>query len=154
MQLAVSTGQPIQSRFSFSALPYNIEGWSYDGETSDVTIIAADAMGNPVPDGTPISFVTDYGVVEANCQTGRFGPTVAGHRESPGTCTVLVTSQGVRPADGRLRVAAYAVGEEFYEDLNSNNLHDIGEPFFDQGATFSSTATRTAASRPGADHPD
>lgn len=136
VQLAVSTGQPIQSRFSMSAEYYNLEGWSYDGETVPVTVIAADSMGNPVPDGTPISFVTEAGLIEANCQTGVAAGAPLPGTGTPGVCSVPIRSQGVRPANGRLRVAAYAVGEEHYEDLNSNNRHDAGEPFLDQGYLF------------------
>ncbi|HEY5634657.1 MAG TPA: Ig-like domain-containing protein, partial [Burkholderiaceae bacterium] len=139
VQLAVSTGQPIQSRFSFSAQPYNIEGWSYVGEASDITIIAADSMGNPVPDGTAISFITEAGLVEANCQTGVANPNrplPGGQNRVAGICAVQLLSQGVRPTNGRLRVAAYAVGEEHFDDLNSNNRYDAGEPFFDQGYLF------------------
>lgn len=136
VQLAVSTGQPIQSRFSMSAEYYNLEGWSYDGETVPVTVIAADSMGNPVPDGTPISFVAGAGSIDANCQTGvATGRPLPGDG-TPGICSVPIRSQGVRPPNGRLRVAAYAVGEEHYEDLNSNNRYDVGEPFFDQGYLF------------------
>lgn len=136
VQLAVSTGQPIQSRFSMSAEYYNLEGWSYDGETVPVTVIAADSMGNPVPDGTPISFVTGAGSIDANCQTGvATGRPLPGDG-TPGVCSVPIRSQGVRPPNGRLRVAAYAVGEEHYEDLNSNNRYDVGEPFLDQGYLF------------------
>jgi hypothetical protein len=136
VQLAVSTGQPIQSRFSMSAAYYNLEGWSYDGETVPVTVIAADSMGNPVPDGTPISFIAEAGLIEANCETGvATGRPLPGDG-TPGICSVQIRSQGVRPANGRLRAAAYAVGEEHYEDLNSNNRYDVGEPFLDQGYLF------------------
>lgn len=136
VQLAVSTGQPIQSRFSFSASALNLEAWSYDGATSDLSIIAADAMGNPVPDGTPISFITDAGSVDANCQTGVASTRPLAGPGTAGTCSVQLVSQGVRPSNGRLRVAAYAVGEEHYVDGNSNNRYDAGETFYDQGYLF------------------
>lgn len=139
VQLAVSTGQPIQSRFSFSASHYNLEGWAYDGSTADITIIAADSMGNPVPDGTSISFISDAGLVNANCQTGVDTERPLPGPPAPGVCSVQLLSQGVRPANGRLRVAAYAVGEEHYDDLNSNNRYDAGEPFLDQGYLFLDT---------------
>lgn len=136
VQLAVSTGQPIQNRFSLSSLIYNCEGWSYDGFCTDLLLIAGDAMGNPVPDGTGISFISDAGVVEANCQTGvATGRPLPGDGE-PGRCGVQLLSAGVRPPNGRFLVAAYAVGEEFYQDLNGNNRYDVGEPFFDQGHLF------------------
>lgn len=136
VQLAVSTGQPIQSRFSMSAEYYNLEGWSYDGEMVPVTVRAADSMGNPVPDGTPISFVAGAGLIEANCQTGvATGRPLPGDGV-PGVCSVPFYSQSVRPPNGRLQVVAYAVGEEHYEDRNSNNRYDVGEPFLDQGYLF------------------
>ncbi len=145
VQLAVSTGQPIQSRFSLSALYYNFEGWSYDGESVIVRADAADSMGNPVPDGTPISFIAERGLIGANCQTGVDQPTrpLPGPGDAfplaPGWCAAELRSLGERPANGRFRVAAYAVGEEHYDDVNSNNLYDAGEPFHDQGYLFLDT---------------
>ncbi|GAA4411486.1 Ig-like domain-containing protein [Quisquiliibacterium transsilvanicum] len=141
VQLAVSTGQPIQSRFSTSFEVLNCEGWSYDGKCGSVGVIAADAMGNPVPDGTAISFIADHGMVEANCQTGVITgrPLPGGDspgEDSPGRCRVSVFSQGTRPSDGRVGVVAYAVGEEHYEDWNSNNRYDVGEAFYDMGYLF------------------
>jgi hypothetical protein len=141
VQLAVSTGQPIQSRFTMSAQHYNIEGWNYDGESVFVTVNAADSMGNPVPDGTPISFISEGGLIAANCQTGvDLGRPLPGPGDetfgAPGWCSAELRSMGTRPANGRFRVAAYAIGEEHYEDANSNNRYDLGEPFLDQGYLF------------------
>ncbi len=136
VQLAVSTGQPIQSRFSLSATEFNIEGWSYDNVTAEVLLIAADAMGNPAPDGTAISFVSDAGLIEANCQTGVANPSrplPGGQNRVAGMCASQLVSQGLRPANGRFRAGAFAVGEEHYTDTNSNNRYDLGEAFNDQG---------------------
>jgi hypothetical protein len=41
--------------------------------------------------------------------------------------------QEPRPADGRVTVLAYAIGEESFVDLNGNNTYDPGEPFQDLG---------------------
>jgi len=145
VQLAVSTGQPIQSRFSMSAEHYNIEGWHYDGSSVYLTVNAADSMGNPVPDGTPVSFVSTAGLVGANCQTGVDQATrpLPGpgdtFPDAPGWCAAELRSMGTRPENGRFRVAAYAIGEEHYEDANSNNRYDVGEQFFDQGHQFLDT---------------
>lgn len=136
VQLAVSTGQPSQRRFSMSAEILNCEGWSYDGDCSVIGLIAADSMGNPVPDGTPISFITDFGLVEANCQTGvSTGRPLPGDG-LPGRCAVNLLSQGERPANGRVGVIAYAIGEESFDDPNGNNRYDAGESFQDLGYLF------------------
>jgi len=144
VQLAVSTGQPIQSRFSMSPMYHNLEGWSYE-ESVIVRVDAGDSMGNPVPDGTPISFIAERGLIGANCQMGVDQPTrpLPGPGDqlpyAPGWCAVEFRAIGERPANGRFRVAAYAVGEEHYDDVNSNNLYDVGEPFHDQGYLFLDT---------------
>ena len=136
VQLAVSTGQPSQARFSLSFEALNCEGWSYDQECTGLGVIAADAMGNPVPDGSAISFVSEYGMVESNCQTGVATDRPLPGSGEPGRCRVSFFSQGTRPSDGRVGVVAYAVGEEHYEDWNGNNRYDVGEAFYDMGYLF------------------
>jgi hypothetical protein len=68
--LTITTGLPTQNFFSLSASSWNIEGWNYNGVTSALTIIASDRLGNPVPDGTAINFVTEGSqIVPASCTT-------------------------------------------------------------------------------------
>lgn len=136
VQLAVSTGQPAQARFSASASIVNCEGWDFDGFCAKVQVIAADALGNPVPDGTAVSFISDRGMVEANCQTGVDTGLPLPGIGAPGRCEVDLFSQGVRPPDGRVAWTAYAVGEEHYEDADGNNRYDPGETFYDMGYLF------------------
>lgn len=117
--LVVSTGIPAQDSFSIAASTLNIEGWKYDGVTSDVTVRLADHFKNPVPDGTAVSFRTCGGSIPASCTT------------TNGACTVQFTSQAPRPANGRAVVLAYALGEESFTDLNGNGIYDLGEPWND-----------------------
>ena len=123
-QLLVSTGIPSQDAFSLSASTHNIEGWTYDGTTTTLTARLADHFSNPVPDGTAVYFTSEGGSITPSCTTG----PPAG----PGTCTVTLTSQALRPDSaangfGRLTVLATAVGEESFTDLNSNGYADPGE---------------------------
>jgi hypothetical protein len=125
--LVVSTGIPAQNSFSPTASILNIEGWSFDGITSDITVRLADHYNNPVPDGTAVYFRTSGGSIQPSCTTTK------------GACTVQFTSQAPRPANGRAVVWAYALGEESFLDLNGNGQYDPGidtftdlpEPFLD-----------------------
>ncbi len=129
--LTVSTGRPTQARFSLSAEYYNLEGLRYDsGATTScndvvcarVTVVAADTFGNPVPDGTVVNFISEGGTFDRpSCQT------------AAGVCTVVFRSANSRPADGRVTIVAYAVGEEDYDDANGNNRYDAGETFRELG---------------------
>ncbi len=133
--LRISTGRPAQDRFSLSFGTHNIEGWNYDGVTTPVYIIASDRLGNPVPDGTAVNFMSEGGQIQPSCTT------------TGGTCSVTFTSANPRPAQdsepsvlavtaGRSTVLAYALGEESFTDLNGNNIYDPGEPFNDLGDAF------------------
>ena len=137
--LSVAVGLPSQLNFSMSQTTRNIEGGSIDGTTNGYQIIAADRSGNPVPLGTSINFVTEGGQIEAIKQTQLVGGIAR-------TTANFVTSEP-RPADGRVTVTAYALGEESFIDLNGNNVYDGpgstdplvpagGEPFQDLGNIF------------------
>ncbi|MBI5912660.1 MAG: hypothetical protein HY848_22240 [Betaproteobacteria bacterium] len=123
-KLLVSTGIPAQDSFSLGASAHNIEGWSNNGEKTTLTIRAADHFHNPVPDGTAVSFTSEGGVVLPGCNT------------VGGVCTTELTSQALRPTNGRVTVLARAIGEETFTDLNGNGTVDnIGEMIDANGAS-------------------
>jgi hypothetical protein len=124
-QLAVAVGLPSQLNFSMSQGTFNIEAFDYDGIKNTYTIYAADRSGNPLPDGTTINFWAEGGQVEASAQTKK--------TNGISSATVNFVSQSPRPADGRVTVVAYVIGEESFVDLNGNNIYDLGEPFQDLG---------------------
>jgi len=125
-RLTITTGLPAQNAFSLSVSTFNIEGWIYDGTTSTLTITASDRLGNPVPDGTAINFITPEGaqINSASCIT------------ASGTCTTTFISANPRPADGRVTVLAYAVGEMSFVDANGDNIYNAGETFYDLGNLY------------------
>jgi len=127
--LSVNSGQPVQNFFSLSASTFNIEGWTYDNESTSVNLLVADRLGQPVPAGTPISFVTEGGQVTASC-------LVVIDANNKSGCTVSLISQAFRPANGRITVLAYTEGEEAFVDANGNNRYDQGETFYDMGQPF------------------
>jgi len=123
--LAIVTGLPAQLQFSLSQKTINIEGADHDGTTNSYTVLAADRSGNPVPDGTSIIFWAEGGQIQGSATTAVSGGIAS--------ATATFVSQSPRPADGRVTVLAYAIGEESFIDLNGNNVWDTGEPFQDLG---------------------
>ena len=120
--ISVATGPATQNSLSISANTLNPEGYDYDGETVSITARIADRYGNPIQNGTSISFTTEGGSVQPNCIT------------SGGECSVTWTSQDPRPADGRVSVLAHLTGEENFTDNNSNGIFDDGDTFNNSGA--------------------
>ena len=126
--LSVAVGLPSQLNFSLSQTAKNIEGFNIDGTTNGYSIIASDRSGNPVPAGTSINFVTEGGQVEPIKQIQLIGGLAR--------ATAGFVSADPRPADGRVTVTAFSLGEESFIDQNGNNRYDVGEPFQDLGNVF------------------
>ena len=118
-QLTITTGLPTQTAFSVSATKLNIEGWDFDGENSTINARLADHFSNAPPEGTVVNFDSEGAKVQPTCSTASAGPTA-----EAGVCSVLFTSQALRPTNGRVSVLAFAVGEEGFTDLNGDGLVD------------------------------
>lgn len=157
-QLVVSTGVPEQASFSLSALVRNVEGGTLNGcqapAGTTLTARLADRFHNPAPDGTAVSFTAEGGTVDASCLTGETSTTltdgtVIKQKGTPGECTVRFCAASPRPADGRVTVLAYALGEESFVDANGNNRYDAGEVFTDLGDPFRNDRAVTDANAAG-----
>ena len=149
-QLVVSTGVADQNGFTLSAAILNVEGGDFNGCLAPsstygpgtlITARLGDHFHNPVPDGTAVSFTASGGTIDASCLTGLTSTTltdgsVITQKGTPGECTVRYCSGNPRPANDRVTVLAYALGEESFTDTNGNNLYDAGEPFTDLGEPF------------------
>ena len=133
--LAVAVGLPSQLNFSLSQKTKNIEGCDIDGTPNSYQIIASDRLGNPVPDGTSINFVTEGGQIEAI----KFTLTSGGLS----TISANFLSASPRPADCRITVLAYALGEESFLDTNGDNLYTTGEDVQDLGDVFLSRSYKS-----------
>jgi hypothetical protein len=122
--IVVSTGTPDQNSFSLSVSTFNIEGNNIDGVGTTLTIRAADYYNNPPADGTRAFFTTEGGVVQPHCELVN------------GVCSVRLSSQNPRPANGRVSVLVTAAGDETFVDLNGNGEWNEGEPYEDLGEAF------------------
>ena len=111
-KLLISTGIPNQQNMSLSVSTFNLEGWDHDDVTSVLTARLADHFNNPVQDDTAVYFTTEGGSIGASCTT------VAG------ACSVTLSSQDLRPTNGRLTVQAYTVGEEGFTDFSGDGMAD------------------------------
>jgi hypothetical protein len=128
-ELTVAVGLPSQVNFSLAQQTINIEGYDYIDTPNTYTVIASDRVGNPVPAGTAINFSTEGGQVQAS-------RTIALTTAGIARADAAFVSALPRPADGRITVIAYALGEESFKDLNGNNVFDAVEPFQDLGDVF------------------
>ena len=135
--VSVSSGKATQNTVSLSSELASMEAAITDSVTNKLTFTAADRLGNPVPMGTTVTFITNNGLIYP--ETG----TTAGSCKinDKSQCTVIFSSLGgvSRPADGRVVVLAYMDGEEVFYDLNGNNKWDSNETFEQLGRPFMDT---------------
>jgi hypothetical protein len=127
-------GSGVQLETSPAPACANVEAWNTDGVIVPVTVHLSDRYGNPVLDGTAVTFYTNGGQIVGDCQT------------SGGACTVNWTSANPRPltnsdnpplkANGRATILATAVGEESFTDVNGDGFWEPGEPFQDLGEPY------------------
>lgn len=124
--VSVATGRATQNGVSIS-LSKNVLANNVDGDTATIKASLVDRVGNPVPDGTVVSFVSEGGRVTPNCITNQ------------GICTVEFSTQKPRPVDNRVTVIAYVEGDKDYIDKDGDNqfsagdilTHNIGDFFRD-----------------------
>ena len=111
--VSVATGRATQNGFSIS-LSKNVLAANADGDIATITARLVDRVGNPVPDGTVVSFVSEGGRVIPNCATNN------------GQCSVEFSTQNPRPVDNRISVVAFVEGDKSYRDTNGDNLYTAG----------------------------
>lgn len=114
--VSVATGRATQNGVSIS-LSKNVLANSVDGDTAIITARLVDRVGNPVPDGTVMSFVSEGGRVTPSCATNK------------GICTVEFSTQNPRPVDNRVAVIAYVEGDKDYIDKDGDNQFSAGDIF-------------------------
>lgn len=143
--LAISGGIPSQKYFSLSVNKHNPEGFDIDGDTVTITARLGDRFGNPVPDGTVVSFNTRNDAAGGTVSNGSGGSGSCSTVN--GTCQVTWTAQNPRPATtglsnaGQALILAYAApGEEGFNDNNGNGVFDAGDTFTDQGEIYADAA--------------
>lgn len=125
--VSIGTGRVTQTGLSLSVSKNALQG-KMDGDAAVITARMVDRVGNPVPDNTVITFVTEGGSIDTRCLT------------KDGQCSVNLRTQDPRPKDNRVSVLAYVEGEKSFIDVNGTNiwnnsvdtlLHNIGSFYRD-----------------------
>lgn len=111
--VSVSTGRATQDGFSLSVSKNALQN-RIDGDSATINVMLRDRTGNPVPNGTVVSFISEGGVVTPNCSTNN------------GRCAVTLSVQDPRPLDNRVTVLAYVEGDKSFTDLDGDNLYTKG----------------------------
>jgi nucleoid-associated protein YgaU len=125
--VAVTSGRATQNSASIAADKLSLEAANTDGLQSKITMRVADRQGNPVPVGTPVTFIASHGLVQGSCLL-----------DSASQCLVTFTSQGgtAPPINGKAVILAYLDGEESFIDVNGDNVWQPGETFYDVGTLY------------------
>ncbi len=156
-RLVVSTGLPDENSYSLSVDILNPGGADFDGEESRLTIRMADKFNNPVPDGTTAVFTTEFGAVQASCETMAGQCGVTWNSQDPrfplfNTDLLATIDNTTCPTNGgrgnpcpdalgevhglRSNIVVTTIGEESFDDDNANGLWDPGEPHRDLPEAF------------------
>ena len=138
--LNVSVGIPVTDRFNIYKPGSSPCLTPVAGSECDLEIAAFDRLGNPVPEGTVATVVASCGGVGQDGDPDS-GSCVFG--ESFGRCSVTwvvpenMTSASICP-DGvtKVRILAYAVGEEKFDDDDSDGYFAVGDDFDERGEPF------------------
>jgi adhesin/invasin len=128
-QVTVLSGQPDYLHLFTSGSPINVPSLIYDGCTSAYNITVGDRYGNPVPDGTNVSFM-----VEPSCgligSSNGFMTTTDKGKISEEMAHATNEDFGTLPLSEQPKctVVAYMNGDESFNDLNGNGRWDAAEP--------------------------
>lgn len=117
------SGSPDQKHIGISAETLNIPGLIEFGIENQITAYVADRFSNPVPEGTPVYFASECGIMALE--------------DAEGVATNLTSNFGIASAtsitaaptsDGLCRMLIWTEGEEAFTDTNGNGVYDTGEP--------------------------
>ena len=100
VKVTISGGLPASDHFSISRKPLNIAGGVYDNLRAQVMVVVGDKGGNPVQQGTAVSFTTTGGIVQPNAAT-----------DKDGIATVDLISGNPRPPNSVAVVTATTIGD-------------------------------------------
>jgi hypothetical protein len=100
IRITISGGLPDENHFSISRKPLNIAGGVFDNLRAQVMVVVGDKEGNPVQQGTAVSFTTTGGVIQPNALT-----------DKDGIATVDLISSNPRPLNSIAIITAKTIGD-------------------------------------------
>jgi adhesin/invasin len=128
-QVTVVSGMPDSLHLPVSGSPLNVPALTFAGLTSDFNITVGDRYGNPVPDGTNVSFMVEPGCGLIGSSTGFMTTTTKGKiTELFDHAVDNLFPNAPLSAGPKCTVVAYMPGDEGFADENGNGVWDAGEP--------------------------
>jgi hypothetical protein len=155
--VVIQAGPPMDGHVSIAVKPedFLVAGRTYDGITQQFTIYLGDRYDNPIPDGTPIYFSSEAGIIDPQSLSANGSASFVLRTANPRPFAVTSFSltpnlyldytyppgcaappchsftAPFTPDNALVTVIALVRGEERYWDLNGNGVYDPGEPFVD-----------------------
>ncbi|AMV70802.1 Intimin [Desulfuromonas sp. DDH964] len=128
-QVTVVSGTPDSLHLPVSGSPLNVPSLLYDGCTSAYNITVGDRYGNPVPDGTNVSFMVEPGCATiGDSATGFVTSTTKGKIAETVTHGLDFNFPSPPLSDvSHCQVVAYVTGNEGFQDVNGNGVYDAGD---------------------------
>ncbi len=162
-QVTIVGGLPDADHLSLAFEFLNIAGGVTFGLLDEVTAFVGDRFGNIVPDGTPVSFITEGGMIGKSIGGGAFTtttelgqatailqsanptvpllggvPTLRGEYQCSGDFAA-VFSDGTEMLCGNpglVTIVFFTTGSESFVDSNGNGEYDQNEPFDDMSEPY------------------
>ncbi len=127
-RVTIVSNRPDAGRLTMAASTLNLAGGMHLGLQSTISAFLGDRAGNVVPDGTPVSFISECGTIGESSgfnTTTTFGQASAVFQTSAPTVPNL---DGIAPAGnvGLCRIVAFTPGRGTFIDFNGNGTFDQG----------------------------
>jgi adhesin/invasin len=129
--VSIAGGAPSGAHLGVAPAFRNIAGLVTQGIICPVAAIVGDRFGNPVPEGTAVSFATNGGVIGAQGLTDELGNAFSQLKTGPRIPHVgsLPDAAISDPRTGMVTIIAVTQGEETFIDANGNGLFDGPQEF-------------------------
>jgi hypothetical protein len=149
--IAIGGGIPSEGHFSLSTETFNLEGFNFDGITTEITARIADRYGNyNVLAGTSVSFYSECGAIDRAINLSSEGegsvvfrtqnPDPEDVTMSPYDDVIAANYQDLlgititddnNPRNGLCTIIAVVDGEEEFTDANADGVYNLGESYVD-----------------------
>lgn len=141
-KVTIVSNRPDAGRINIAASTLNLAGGVTLGLQSTISAYLGDRAGNVVPDGTPVSFITECGTIGQSTgfeTTTTFG-VASGVLQTSSPTVPNLRGIGGFGNPGLCRVVAFTPGKGTFLDLNGNGIFDgsdicntlpMDEPYID-----------------------
>lgn len=141
-KVTIVSNRPDAGRITMAASTLNLAGGVTLGLQSTITAYLGDRAGNVVPDGTPVSFITECGTIgqSTGFQTTTTFGVASGVLQTSAPTVPNLRGIGGLGNPGKCRVVAFTPGKGTFWDLNGNGIFDgsdicntppMDEPYID-----------------------